>query len=207
VDVSMFDGALSWLAMVAGQYLCDGQVPRRGEGQLTGAYVCYLPYEAADGWITMGALEPQFWARFCQGVGREDLIEKQFERTGSDAWREIAEVFRTRTRAEWKEFNDEHDAMIEPVLDLDEALESELVRDREMVVEWEQPELGPVRQLGSPVKFSRTPGAVHRPAPAFGEHTREVLADAGFAAEEIDGLLESGAAAGKTTGDQPSFMA
>ena len=74
VDVSMFDGAMSWLAMVAAQYLCDGEVPQRGEGQLTGAYVCYLPYEAADGWITMGALEPQFWARFCQAVGREDLI-------------------------------------------------------------------------------------------------------------------------------------
>jgi alpha-methylacyl-CoA racemase len=206
VDVSMFDGALSWLAMVAGQYLCDGHVPKRGEGQLTGAYVCYLPYEAADGWITMGALEPQFWARFCKAVGREDLIEMQFERTGSDAWREIADVFRARTRAEWKAFNDEHDAMIEPVLEVDEALDSELVSERQMVVEWEQPELGPVRQLGPPVKFSRTPGAVHRPAPAFGEHTREVLADAGFEAGEIDALIESGAAAEMTAGDQPAFM-
>ena len=69
----MADGALSWLAMVAGAYLCDGEVPKRGEGQLTGRFVCYLPYEAADGYITMGALEPQFWARFCAGVGREDL--------------------------------------------------------------------------------------------------------------------------------------
>ena len=97
--------------------------------------------------------------------------------------------------------------MIEPVLDLDEALDSELVRAREMVVEWEQPELGPVRQLGSPVKFSRTPGAVHRPAPAFGEHTREVLAEAGFGEDEIASLLESGAAAGQTAGEQRAFMA
>ena len=207
VDVSMFDGALSWLAMVAGQYLCDGLVPRRGEGQLTGAFVCYLPYEAADGWITMGALEPQFWARFCTAVGREDLIGKQFERTGSDAWREVAEVFRSRTRAQWKEFNDEHDAMIEPVLDVDEALDSELVAAREMVVRWEQPELGEVRQVGPPVKFSRTPADVHRPAPAFGEHTHEVLADAGFAEEEIAGLIESGAAAGPSAESQGSFMA
>jgi crotonobetainyl-CoA:carnitine CoA-transferase CaiB-like acyl-CoA transferase len=207
VDVSMFDGALSWLAMVAGQYLCDGLVPRRGEGQLTGAFVCYLPYEAADGWITMGALEPQFWARFCTAVGREDLIGKQFERTGSDAWREVAEVFRSRTRAEWKEFNDEHDAMIEPVLDVDEALDSELVAAREMVVRWEQPELGEVRQLGPPVKFSRTPADVHRPAPAFGEHTHEVLAESGFAEEEIAGLIESGAAAGPSADPEQSFMA
>ena len=86
--------------------------------------------------------------------------------------------------------------MIEPVLDVDEALDSELVREREMVVEWEQPELGPVRQLGVPVKLSRTPGTVHAPAPALGEHTREVLAEAGFEADEIETLLDSGAAAG-----------
>ena len=196
VDVSMADGALSWLAMVAGAYLCDGEVPRRGDGQLSGRFVCYLPYEAADGYVTMGALEPQFWARFCAAVGREDLVEKQFERNGSEAWAEIAEIFRGRTRAEWKSFNDEHDAMIEPVLDLDEALESELVRAREMVVEWEQPELGTVRQLGTPVKLSRTPGGVHAPAPALGQHTEAVLREAGFGEEEIAALIDSGAAAG-----------
>jgi alpha-methylacyl-CoA racemase len=196
VDVSMADGALSWLAMVAGAYLCDGELPGRGDGQLTGRFVCYLPYEAAEGYVTMGALEPQFWARFCAGVDREDLVAKQFAHNGSEEWAEIAEIFRSRTRAEWKAFNDEHDAMIEPVLDLAEALDSELVRAREMVVEWEQPAIGPVRQLGVPVKLSRTPGTVHAPAPALGEHTREVLAEAGLSAEEIETLLESGAAAG-----------
>jgi alpha-methylacyl-CoA racemase len=207
VDVSMADGALSWLAMVAGAYLCDGEVPRRGDGQLTGRFVCYLPYEAADGYVTMGALEPQFWARFCGGVGREDLISKQFERSGSETWEEVAEIFRSKSRTEWKEFNDEHDAMIEPVLDVDEALDSDLVREREMVVEWEQPEIGPVRQLGVPVRLSRTPGTVHTPAPALGEHTRDVLADAGLSAEEIEALFESGAAAGapEDAGDR-SFM-
>ena len=171
VDVSMADGALSWLAMVAGRYFCDGEVPRRGEQQLAGGLLCYLPYEAADGWVSCGALEPKFWAAFCNGVDRPDLIEKQFEAPGSDAWREVAEVFRSRTRDEWLAFNDEHDCCIEPVLDLDEALDSELVRAREMVVEMEQPGLGTVRQLGVPVKMSRTPGDPTRPAPAFGEHT------------------------------------
>jgi alpha-methylacyl-CoA racemase len=207
VDVSMADGALSWLAMVAGAYLCDGEVPRRGDGQLTGRFVCYLPYEAADGYVTMGALEPQFWARFCNGVERADLIEKQFERNGSEAWTEIAGIFRSKTRAEWRAFNDEHDAMIEPVLDLDEALGSELVRAREMVLEWEQPEIGRVRELGVPVKLSRTPGTVHAPAPALGEHTREVLGEAGLSEREIEALFESGAAADapEETGER-SFM-
>jgi alpha-methylacyl-CoA racemase len=196
VDVSMSDGALSWLAMVAGAYLCDGRVPERGKEQLTGAFACYYPYEAADGWVTCGSLEPKFWQAFCRGVGREDLIEKQFATPGSEEWREIADVFRSRTREEWRAFNDEHDAMIEPVLDLDQALDSELFRAREMVVEVDQPELGPVRLLGAPVKLSRTPPDPTKPAPALGEHTEEVLREAGFGDEEVSELIASGAAAG-----------
>lgn len=200
VDVSMADGALSWLAMVAGRYFCDGEVPERGNQQLAGALVCYLPYEAADGYVTCGALEPKFWAAFCSGAGRPDLVEKQFEAPGSEAWEEVAAIFRGRTREEWRAFNDEHDCCIEPVLDLDEALDSELVRAREMVVELEQPRLGKVRQLGVPVKLSATPGDPSRPAPAFGEHTEEALREVGYSAEEIAAMIESGAAAGNDAG-------
>jgi alpha-methylacyl-CoA racemase len=196
VDVSMTDGSLAWLAMEAARYFCDGQVPRRGELVLAGRLVCYFPYEAADGWVTCGALEPKFWQAFCRGVGREDLIDKQLERPGSGAWKEIAEIFRSRTRDEWRAFNDEHDAMIEPVLDLDEALDSELVRAREMVIELHQPGFGAVRQLGLPVKLSRTPGRVADPAPALGEHTEQVLREAGFSSDEVEALVSSGAAAG-----------
>jgi alpha-methylacyl-CoA racemase len=196
VDVSMTDGALAWLSMVAAAYLRDGRVPGRGDGQLNGGFLCYYPYEASDGWVTCGALEPKFWRAFCEGVGREDLIEAQFQPPGSDAWREVADVFRSRTRDEWRAFNDEHDAMIEPVLGLDEALASELVREREMVVELEQPGLGPVRLLGLPIKLSRTPGDATRPAPALGEHTEEVLLEAGLDADEVAALLASGAVAG-----------
>jgi len=206
VDVSMTDGALAWLAMEAGRYFCDGTVTTRGEHQLAGALLCYYPYEAADGWVTCGALEPKFWAAFCNGVGRPELIESQFERPGSDAWREVAEIFRSRTREEWREFNDEHDAMIEPVLGLDEALSSELVREREMVTELEQPGIGPVRQLGVPVKMSRTPGRADRPAPAFGEHTDEVLREAGYGEEEIAAMKEAGAAAGPSADAAGSFL-
>jgi len=202
VDISMADGALSWLAMVAGKYFCDGEVPRRGEGVLFGGVLCYIPYEAADGWVTCGALEPKFWAAFCNGVERPDLLEVQFQTPESDAWREVAAVFRSRSREEWRRFNDEHDCCIEPVLDLDEALDSELVREREMVVELAQPGLGTIRQLGVPVKLSRTPGDPTRPAPAFGEHTAEILATAGYSVEEIAAMLESGAAAGVDAGER-----
>ncbi len=208
VDVSMADGSLAWLAMVAAQYLCDGEVPERGRGSLNGGLACYLPYEASDGWVTCGALESKFWRNFCEGVGRPDLIDKQFVAPGSEDWREIAAIFKSRSREEWRAFNDEHDAMIEPVLDLDEALDSELVREREMVVNLEQPELGPVRLLGLPVKLSRTPGEATRPAPALGEDTEAVLRDAGFGDGEIAALLDSGAAAGPNRAtEQERFLA
>jgi alpha-methylacyl-CoA racemase len=182
--------------MVAAQYLCDGQIPRRGAGVLNGGIACYLPYECADGWISCGALEPKFWQAFCKGVGREDLVEAQFAPPGSDGWRQVAEVIRTRTREQWRAFNDEHDCCIEPILDLDQALDSELVRDREMVVEVEQPKVGQVRLLGAPVKLSRTPADPRRPAPALGEHTTEVLRECGFSEEEVAVLIEGGRAAG-----------
>ena len=206
VDISMTDGALSWLAMVAGRYFCDGTVPRRGDLELAGRIVCYFPYEVADGWVSCGALEPKFWAAFCNGAGRPELIEKQFERPGSEAWREIAAIFRSRTRDQWLAFNDEHDCCIEPILDLDEALDSNLVKAREMVVELEQPEIGPVRQVGIPIKLSRTPGRVERPAPALGEHTEEALRGVGYSEEEIAALISSGAVAGVSGAPQSSFM-
>jgi alpha-methylacyl-CoA racemase len=198
VDVSMADGALSWLAMVAAAYFADGTVPRRGELPLAGSLICYRPYECADGWVTLGALEPKFWQAWCRGVGREDLIEQQFERPGSAAHIQVQEIFKARPRAEWETFAGEHNCCLEPVLELDEALESELVKERGMVVEIEQPGAEqPVRQLGIPVKLARTPGEPKRlPGPALGEHTEEVLRAAGYSEAEVAELLRAGAAAG-----------
>ena len=207
VDVSMADGALSWLAMAAAQYLADGRAPERGGETLTGGFICYRPYACADGHVTMAALEPKFWQAFCNGVARDDLLDKQFERPGSEAHAEVQRVFLSRTRTEWKDFADEHDCCLEPVLDLGEALASELVREREMVVELDQPGAQkPVRLLGHPVKFSRTPGLPQGPGPALGEHTREVLEGLGYGDEEIAELERSGAAAGPAAGGLGSFL-
>ena len=196
VDVSMFDGALSWLALVAGRYLCDGEAPGRGEPELAGGLICYRPYACKDGWVTLGALEPKFWRAFCEGVGREDLIEKQLERPGSDAHAEVERIFLERTREQWRAFASEHDCCLEPILGLDEALDSELVRAREMVIELEQPGAEAVRQLGVPVKLSRTPGRPASPGPALGEHTDEVLASLGYPPDQVEELKQTGAVAG-----------
>jgi alpha-methylacyl-CoA racemase len=198
VDVSMADGSLSWLAMVAASYFADGAVPRRGELPLAGGLICYRPYECSDGWVSLGALEPKFWQAWCRGVAREDLVGEQFQPPGSPAHEQVEAIFRQRTRAEWEGFAREHDCCLEPVLELDEALASDLLREREMVVEVDQPGAAePIRQLGVPVKLSRTPGDVSRlPGPALGEHTDEILREAGYSAAEVAELIAGGAAAG-----------
>jgi alpha-methylacyl-CoA racemase len=197
VDVSMADGALSWLALIAAAYLADGVVPRRGDLDLAGALVCYRPYRCADGWVTLGALEPKFWHAWCRGVEREDLVDQQFARPGSATHREVEALFAQRTRQQWQDFASEHDCCLEAVLELDEALASDHVRARDLVTELDQPGAQrPVRLLGLPVKLSRTPGDANRgPGPALGEHTTEVLAALGYGDEEIRALLQSGAAA------------
>jgi alpha-methylacyl-CoA racemase len=208
VDCSMFDGALSWLALVAATAFAGERAPGRGELPLAGALTCYRPYRCADGYVTLGALEPKFWAEFCRGVEREDLVEQAFDPPGSDTHKAVSEIFLARTRQEWRQFASEHDCCLEPVLDLDEVLESELVAAREMVVRLAQPGVAePVKLLGAPIKLSRTPGDPARaPGPGLGEHTDEVLGEAGFSGSEISALHEAGAVAGPAASARGSFL-
>ena len=186
VDVAMADGALSWLALVAARVLNDGDAaepPARGMLELAGGLACYRPYACADGgWVALGALEPKFWATWCRGVGREDLIAEQFAAPGSTGHAAVEAVFAARTRADWAAFAADHECCLEPVLDLGEALSSGQVRAREMVVALDQPgATEPVSLLGAPVKLSRTPADCNRlPGPELGEHTEAVLRAAGL---------------------------
>jgi alpha-methylacyl-CoA racemase len=207
VDVSMADGALSWLAMDAARVLAGAGAPGRGRAELAGGLLCYRPYRCADGWVALGALEPKFWQAWCEGVGRPDLVSRQFEPVGSDVHREVEAVFAGRTKTEWEAFNDEHDCCLEPVLALDEALDSDLVRARAMVIEVDQPGAGPVPLLGTPVKLSRTPAEPTRAGgPPLGADTGAVLGEAGYEPAEIRALMDGGAVAGPSPTAGGSFL-
>ncbi|MDQ3723651.1 MAG: CoA transferase [Actinomycetota bacterium] len=220
VDVAMADGALSWLVLVAARFLAEAESeadgadpPRRGMLELAGGLACYRPYACADGgWVALGALEAKFWAAWCRGVGREDLVAEQFAAPGSAGHGAVEAVFATRTRAEWEVFAAEHECCLEPVLDLREALSSEQVRARGMVVGLDQPGAArPVSLLGAPVKLSRTPADANRlPGPQLGEHTMPVLRAAGYDDARIAQLLAAGTVAGPPdAADEPggSFLA
>ena len=140
-------------------------------------------------------------------MGREDLIEKQFERPGSEAHAEVEALFAQRTRDEWHAFAEEHDCCLEPVLGLDEALDSELVRAREMVVR-DRParhrRREPAGRAGQAVAHARGAG---RAGPGAGRaHPRGAGSALGYSEEEIGSLLESGAAAGAADA-RGSFLA
>jgi alpha-methylacyl-CoA racemase len=204
VDVSMTAGALSWLMMAAAGYLCDGELPRRGEPDLAGGVISYRPYRCADGWVTLGAVESKFWAAFCRGVGREDLIAAQHEPPGSPAHREVETILAGGTRQHWRRFGEQHGCCLEPVLELDEALSSPAAAGALVTVA--QPGVErPVRALSGPVRLGRTPAAVWRPAPALGEHTVEIAREAGLQDSEVAALLREGVLGEEPDACSPTF--
>ncbi|HDG97772.1 MAG TPA: CoA transferase [Desulfobacterales bacterium] len=195
VDVSMLDGILSWLSMIGSQFLADGKVPGREEMMLNGRYLCYRIYETKDGrHLTIGALEPKFWANLCKVLGKEHLIRHQF--TDGDEQvplaRELEETFKQKDLSEWLELLEGIDICHGPVNSLKEAFEDPQARHRQMVIEVDHPVEGKLRQVGFPIKLSLNKPKVRKAPPIFGQHTSEVLESLGFDEEKIEDLRKRG---------------
>jgi crotonobetainyl-CoA:carnitine CoA-transferase CaiB-like acyl-CoA transferase len=191
LDVSMLDGVVSWLSIHAGAYFATGQTPVAGAGPLSGGYACYRVYRAKDGrFLTVGALEPQFWKALCEAVGCPELVDDQY--APAERQEEMAgllqAVFLSRTREEWLAFLRDVPACVGPVNDVAEAMADPQVRHRGMVAEIDGVPVGP----GPAVKARGASERALRRAPGFGEHTAEVLAGVGVGPDELAALRAGG---------------
>jgi alpha-methylacyl-CoA racemase len=193
IDAAMVDGAAALMTMTHSLRAMGIWNDERGTNMLdTGAHF-YDVYETADGrYVSIGSIEPQFYAELLRLTGLEgEELPWQQDRAQWPAMKErLAAIFRSKTRDEWCEVMEGTDVCFAPVLTIPEAVEHPHNVARGTFVE-----VAGLTQPGPAPRFSRTVPAVARPPAHAGQHTDEVLAAAGFDAERIAKLREAGAVA------------
>jgi crotonobetainyl-CoA:carnitine CoA-transferase CaiB-like acyl-CoA transferase len=190
VDVAMTDAALAHAVFPLLGYLEQGKAPARGTGMLDGGLPCYNLYRTKDGrFMAVGALERKFWTMLCDMLGCPELAGKHivYGAEASPVKERIAKVFASRTQAEWAKVFADADCCVSPVLGIDESLENEQLRARGMIVEQNG-----VVQFALPLKFSEFDFGIERDAPGPGEHTDEILREAGYGDADIAALRREG---------------
>jgi crotonobetainyl-CoA:carnitine CoA-transferase CaiB-like acyl-CoA transferase len=196
IDISMLDGVVSLLPDSAALFFAEGMAPRAGERRLTGGLPQYQVYQTQDGkYVAVGALEEKFWANLCRLIGKPEWAEKipkELEPRSEEIKEEMERLFKTKTQKEWLDLLMSEDACVTAVQSLDEVFSDPHVLHRQMLVEQTHPKAGRLRQIGVPIKFSRTPGEIRTPAPEIGEHTEEILKQLGYSQREIDRLRREG---------------
>jgi alpha-methylacyl-CoA racemase len=194
IDCSMVEGSASLMTMMYAALASGAWKEERGANRTDGGAHYYQVYETKDGeHISVGSIEPQFYALLLQHTGLED--ESLPEQTDRAHWPEmqqrLARIFKQKTRAEWTEIMEQTDICFAPVLRMSEALEHPHNVHRESFVE-----IDGIPQPAPAPRFLGTPTRVQRPPARIGEHTDAILKDWGFSAGEIAELHQSGAVAG-----------
>lgn len=183
VDVSMLDGALSWMHTILPNYWTSGEMPNRGELTLTGGKACYEIYRTKDDrFISVGALEYKFWKNFCKVIGKEELIHQLDEPLEQQRImkQEVQKAVQQKTLTEWLELFAGIDACVSPVLTPEELTDNPQIKHRQMIEEITHPEVGVIKQIGNPIKLSNSTISTRRHAPGLGVHTNEILKELGY---------------------------
>ncbi len=191
VDISMMEAAMGFGAVGFGM-MTGGESPRRGDEALTGAIAPYGIYATKDDRaVSLGALEPKFWTAFCAGVGMDAEMSALMPGPHQIALKtRVAEIFRSRTLADWITFGREVDCCLEPVLLPEEIQTDPHVVSREVFFDLPSP-WGDLLQMRLPI----TPrGMEHRAPPKQGEHTDAILREAGLSDDEIALMRADGSA-------------
>ncbi|GAB4230517.1 MAG: CoA transferase [Methyloligellaceae bacterium] len=198
VDTSLFEAAITHTYWQSAICFATGESP----GRMGTAHPLNAPYqtfETADGWINIGAANQRNWERLLECLGAQELGQDPRFATNADRMANLdalvavlSDYFRTRTTDAWLEALEKAGLPAGPVLSIKEMLRDPQTIARDMVPQVEHPVAGAVQTIGLPVKLSQTPGGVQAPAPLFGQHTREVLAEIGYSQDEIEALVASG---------------
>ncbi|HTI43016.1 MAG TPA: CoA transferase [Vicinamibacterales bacterium] len=186
VDTSLLDAGVGLSVWESTQYFSGRGIPER----LGSAHRMSAPYQAfrcADGYITLGGANDRSFHRICEVLGHaewkqmpEFLTDGMRIKNRVDLAARIEAITSTKPRAHWLELFEAHNIPCGPINDYAQVFDDPQVIARELVVDVDHPTLGAIRALGSPIKLSETPPAVRRRAPLLGEHTEEVLAQAGI---------------------------
>jgi len=198
LDIAMVDGALAHAVMPLATLAAHGSTRRAGGDTLTGGLACYGQYRTADDrFVAVGALERKFWDTLCDVIERADL--KPLHRTGdatieTQVRDELAVIFGAKRLAHWATRFARADCCVSPVQTLEEALADPHFRARGMVVDSVHPTIGALTQVACPVKMTRYGFELRRHAPRPGEHTVELLREAGCSDLTIAAWLQKGVA-------------
>lgn len=199
VDASLFEAGITYLYWHAAICFATGSSP----GPLGSGHPLMAPYQAfrtSDDPITVGAANDGNWKRLLAVLQADDLAADPRFATNAGRMENLQEmagrleaIFRQRTSAEWLAALDKAGVPAGPVLTVQQMAEDPQVKARNMIIETQHAVAGCTRALGLPVKFSTTPANVRYPAPVYGQHTREVLREAGFSEADIEVMIASGA--------------
>jgi crotonobetainyl-CoA:carnitine CoA-transferase CaiB-like acyl-CoA transferase len=198
IDISLLDGQVAWLTYVAGKYFATGATP----GRYGSAHESLAPYQVfptADEPLMVAVGSEGLWRRFTAATGLDELTDDPRYATNPDRVQHrdtliprITQALATRGCAEWTGRLNAAGVPAGPVNTVPAALEQPQVAARGMVVELEHPVAGMLRMLGTPLKLSAQPASIRRPPPVLGQHTDEILAEAGYPAARVAELREAG---------------